>query len=179
MPSLNVSALCAVLLSLTTSIGALRAESVGAHLPELKQWSEKYPFDKIAGKDFWSTPGLREKFIETIGRDEFKNLTRFASNGPSGPIEVWGDYVFAGVCMKGNCHDERFDFIVDTKTAELYVCRATAASRAKDVVLWSSGKAKNVRSTGECTIADETGKRDDAYFTRFLKLIPAAVRSAD
>ena len=173
MAHLNVSILCALALSLTSPTSTVRAEATAASLTFLKQWAGKHPSDALGGHDFWSAPKLRAAVTAVIGRGEFQNLINFTRNGPSGPVEVWGDYVFADVCKAGNCHDQRFNLVINTALEKVWVCRSNLNSSARGVVLWSGPDRRDVPSRGDCTIADEDGPHDDAYFKRFLKIIPA------
>lgn len=132
----------AVAASLSCGVG------VAGDLSTLRQWTGKYPFDKIIdGKSLWDQPAVQAAMRAAMGK-KFFALSRKKMRGPEGPVGDNGKGVLAAwSCKAHDCGDNQMSVFFDLAAGTAQVCWRAADRSGKVQDLWlADGKARPLAS---------------------------------
>ena len=95
--------------------GSLLRAAVAADLSTVGQWTNKYPFDKIAGgKSLWDQPGVQATMRVAMGK-RFFALSLKEMHGPEGPVAGGGKGFFAAwSCKAHDCGGNQMTVFFDS-----------------------------------------------------------------
>jgi hypothetical protein len=145
---------CALALSITAAAAA-----------DIERYVGKYPFDRIAGRTLYETPGLRPEFIAKFGAKRWATLMTYQT---ASPIEAVSDPAFGRLIVAWQCkpHDCPNNAAVLLRlTAEVVgVCFAIDDGNGSE---WSAPRWSN-KSSAECGTdsADIVARFKDAQAKR-------------
>ena len=118
--------------------------AMAADLSTVWQWTNKYPFDKIAGgKSLWDQPGVQAAMRAAMGK-RFFALSLKEMHGPEGPVASDGKGLFAAwSCKAHDCGDNQITVFFDSAAGTAQVCwRSSSTDGGKVQDLWlANGKA--------------------------------------
>ena len=102
-----------------------------ADLSTVGQWTNKYPFDKIAGgKSLWDQTGVQAAMRAAMGK-RFFALSLNGMNGPEGPVASDGKGVFgAWSCKAHDCGDNQMTVYFDSASGSAQVCWRSAGDNS-------------------------------------------------
>lgn len=119
--------------------------AMAADLSTVGQWTNKYPFDKIAGgKSLWDQAGVRAAMHAAMGK-RFFALSRKEMHGPEGPVAGDGKGHFAAwSCKAHDCGDNQMTVFFDSASGSAQVCwRSSGGNSGEAQDLWlADGKAR-------------------------------------
>ncbi len=126
---------------------ALALSVLPAAAADIERYVGKYPFDRIAGRTLYQTPGMRQEFIAKFGAERWATLMRYQT---AGPIEAVSDPALGRLIVTWQCkpHDCPNNAAVLLRpTAEIVaVCFAVDDGNGSE---WSAAGWSN-RSSAEC-----------------------------
>ena len=84
--------------------GALALAVTAAAAADIERYVGKYPFDRVAGRTLYETPGLRQEFIAKFGAQRWATLMSYQT---ASPIEVVSDPALGRLIVAWQCkpHD--------------------------------------------------------------------------
>ena len=120
--------------------------AMAADLSTVGQWTNKYPFDKIAGgKSLWDQPGVQAAMRAAMGK-RFFALSQKEMHGPEGPVASDGKGGFAAwSCKAHDCGDNQMTVFLNSTSGSAQVCWRSSSrdgsGEARDLWL-ADGKAR-------------------------------------
>lgn len=83
---------------------ALALSAVPAAAADLSRYVGKYPFDRVAGRTLYETPGLRQEFVEKFGAKRWATLMSYQT---ASPVEAVSDPALGRLIVSWQCkpHD--------------------------------------------------------------------------
>ena len=119
--------------------------AMAADLSTVGQWTNKYPFDKIAGgKSLWDQPGVQAAMRAAMGK-RFFAISLKEMHGPEGPVASDGKGLFAAwSCKAHDCGDNQMTVFFDSASGSAQVCwRSSGGKSGEPQDLWlADGKAR-------------------------------------
>jgi hypothetical protein len=134
-------------LGLQLLASALALSVTAAAAADIERYVGKYPFDRIAGRTLYETPGLRQEFIAKFGAKRWATLMTYQT---ASPIEALNDPALGRLIVTWQCkpHDCPNNAAVLLRpTAEIVaVCFAIDDGNGSE---WSTAGWSN-RFSAEC-----------------------------
>jgi hypothetical protein len=119
--------------------------AIAADLSTVGQWTNKYPFDKIAGgKSLWDQTGVQAAMRAAMGK-RFFALSLKEMHGPEGPVAGDGKGRFAAwSCKAHDCGDNQMTVFLDSTSGSAQVCwRSSDGNSGEAQDFWlANGKAR-------------------------------------
>ncbi len=119
--------------------------AMATDLSTVGQWTNKYPFDKIAGgKSLWDQPGVEAAMRAAMGKRFFALLQK-EMHGPEAPVASNGKGRFAAwSCKSHDCGKNQMTVFVDSTSGSAQVCwRSSAGISGEAQDLWlADGKPR-------------------------------------
>jgi hypothetical protein len=117
-------------------------------LSALRQWTGKYPFDKmVGGKSLWDQPAAQAAMRAAMG-EKFFVISRKKMHGPEGPVADNGQGVLvAWSCKAHDCGDNQMSVFFNLGDGTAQICWRAADPSGKAQDLWlADGKARLLAS---------------------------------
>jgi hypothetical protein len=130
--------------------------ATAADLSTVGQWTNKYPFNKIAGgKSLWDQPGVQAAMRAAMGK-RFFALLRKEMHGPEGPVASDGKGLFAAwSCKAHDCGDNQMTVFFDSASGSAQVCWRSSGSNSGEVQdLWLADAKAHPLPANACEYDD-------------------------
>ncbi len=120
-------------------------DAAGLALEPLKNWADKYPFDKIKGKDFWEQESLQKSLQIVLGPTRYDTFLRKWADGVSEPVAVKADLLHAWLCKAHACNTDYMHLFINFRTSEIAVCWSESDDQGRNKAdMWLSSRQKGI-----------------------------------
>ena len=107
---------------LTIALAASPAQAADDSLKPLLAWGNKYPFDKVDGKDFWAFEPLAQRLRAMMGMQTHQFFMDNLAHGVVTPVYVKDGILWTDMCEPHNCVAVHAYLFVDTNKDKAYAC---------------------------------------------------------